>query len=275
MEYNNNITSLGAQERQLLHRVMEQGSIIVTAGDVQQQLRGSRQHANLVLSRLHAKGWLQRTKAGVYMVIPLSADPKQFLPEEPWALATALFSPCYLTGWTAAQHWDFTEQIFNTTLVYTSKLSRKTEQVIAGLTYRLHHVKEVEIFGTVPIWLNNHRVLMADPHRTLIDCLDNPNMAGGSRMLFAINKCYWNSPHAAKCATLLKYAKKLGRGTVFKRMGFLAEHVGVASKTWLQHCRQNISSGISKLDPSGANEGRIVTRWGLKINIPVENLDDQ
>jgi|GEM_PF-6032200 len=41
--------------------------------------------------------------------------------DEPWAVAQKLFVPCYVGGWSAAEYWDFTEQIFNSTLVVLAK----------------------------------------------------------------------------------------------------------------------------------------------------------
>ena len=40
--------------------------------------------------------------------------------DESWVLARAVFEPCYIGGWSAAEHWGFTEQIFNSTMVFTT-----------------------------------------------------------------------------------------------------------------------------------------------------------
>ena len=33
--------------------------------------------------------------------------------EDPLVIAEKLFSPCYVGGWSAAEYWGITEQIFN------------------------------------------------------------------------------------------------------------------------------------------------------------------
>ena len=72
---------------------------------------------------------------------------------------------------------------------------------------------------------------VADPHRTLIDILDVPASAGGVLHAF-------RSPagHISKASTptrrrLLEYGDRLGRGTMFKRLGYLAENEGVSLTT--------------------------------------------
>ncbi len=57
---------------------------------------------------------------------------------------------------------------------------------------------------------------------------------------------------------------------IFKRLGYTAESWGSVSEEWLASCRKNVSAGISKLDPAGSPKGSILTRWGLRINVPVE-----
>jgi hypothetical protein len=39
-------------------------------------------------------------------------------------VAAEVWNPCYFTGWTAAQHWALTEQVFRTTVLKTSERVR-------------------------------------------------------------------------------------------------------------------------------------------------------
>lgn len=74
----------------------------------------------LRLSRLAAAGWLRRVWRGLYLVLPLEAQSDRAITvEDPWILADELFSPCYIGGWSAAQHWGLTEQIFRSVFVVT------------------------------------------------------------------------------------------------------------------------------------------------------------
>jgi len=84
-----------------------------------------------------------------------------------------------------------------------------------------------------------------------------------------ILRTYWTSSDSNP-ELLLKYALKLNRGVIFKRLAFTGELLGKVSDTWLKSCRDHISSGISKLDPAGPEKGPIITRWKLRINVPLE-----
>jgi predicted transcriptional regulator of viral defense system len=119
------------------------------------------------------------------------------------------------------------------------------------------------------VWRNNRAILVADPHRTVIDVLDWPELGGGGRHSMDIAYAYWKSGKSNPDA-LMGYASKLNRGVVFKRLGFTAENWGAVDKTWIAECRKHISAGVSKLDPSGPDRGHIVTRWSLRINVPME-----
>jgi predicted transcriptional regulator of viral defense system len=260
---------LSARERAVLGKFMRKGRVTVDGQDVAKEFDLSRPLANKILLRLERKGWLQRGKRGVYIFVPLSSVSPETMPEDPWALAMELFSPCYISGFSAAQYWELTEQIFNAVVVYTSRPQRRTTQKLANITFRTHHIPESGLFGTKKVWRNNIPVLVADSHRTIVDVFDYPECGGGGRHTMDIAHAYWKSGKADLDA-LFQYALRLKRGVVFKRLGFSAELWGAVPQEWIERCMEHISSGISKLDPSGADKGRILTRWNLRINLPLE-----
>lgn len=269
-QYNDNPDGLSHAERQLINAMTRLGKLAIRAIDLEQELGYSRKSANLALSRLYRKGWLQRLKAGVYSIIPLGSDSNP-LPEDAWAIAMELFSPCYISGWTAAEHWELTEQIFNSTVVFTGLKQRKKDVVIAGLNYRTKFINPKDIFGTKKSWSSNKPVLIADIHRTIIDVLDDPEIGGGGRHTLDIVKAYFQNKEANP-EILLQYAEQLDHGAVFKRLGFVAQEFLHLSDSWLQKLHLKIKTGIIKFDPNGPNVGPIITKWGIRVNIPVGDL---
>jgi predicted transcriptional regulator of viral defense system len=83
-------------------------------------------------------------------------------------------------------------------------------------------------------------------------------------------RAYWRRPDRDPEA-LLDLAARLGRGSVFKRMGFTTERFGDPGDTWLNRCRAGLSAGIALLDPAGPNRGPILSRWHLRVNVPVSD----
>jgi predicted transcriptional regulator of viral defense system len=259
---------LSAQERVFVDYFVASEKATVTSADVLEVQPLTQAHANKVLSRLAAKGWLVRVARGVYSVVRLGVVTPEASVEDPLSLAMSLFSPCYISGWTAAEHWDLTEQIFNSVVVVTTKPQRTQQRVIAGIRFVLRLVDEDKMFGIARVWSGSRRVDIAEPHRLIIDILAAPELGGGGRHTLDVVRSYFNSKHC-DLDKLLHYAEKYGKGVVFKRLGFCAEHFEKAPSAWLERCRANVSAGLSLLDPSGPKRGRIVSRWGLRINIPV------
>jgi predicted transcriptional regulator of viral defense system len=258
---------LGEVERTVLSALAALERPAATTKDVERQLGMSRKAANLLLSRLTRKGWLRRLRRGWYAVVPLSSTSAEPVSEDPLAVAMQLFAPCYISGWTAAQHWELTEQIANTVVVYSAKPQRTGEQKVGGVSYRIRRVPKNAIFGTTKAWSGTVPVQMATPHRTVIDILDAPEMGGGGRQTLDIVRAYWRR-NDVDPDLLFDLAAKLGRGTIFKRLGFTGERFGHPSQAWLEACRSKLSAGVSLLDPTGPRRGPIVSRWRLRINVP-------
>lgn len=262
------LAGLSALERRIVGALMASEVATVTADGVLRVQPMSRPAANKFLSRLHRKGWVQRLKRGMYKVVPLEARTSRPPVESAWPLAMRLFEPCYVAGWSAAEHWDLTEQIFNDVCVVTGRRQRCGTQELAGITFRTKFTPPNRIFGTTRLWFGSQSVEIADPHRLLVDILDTPELGGGGRQTLDIVRAYWRSPHRDP-KRLLAYAKRYTRGAVFKRLGFSAELFGNVDAAWLEECRSHMTTGISRFDPAGGQAGRILSRWNLKLNVPV------
>jgi len=262
---------LSRQEREIMDAFAADQRATVSARDVMAALSMERANAQRVLSRLARKGWLLRLRKGTYSLVPLGAPAPEASIEDPWPLAMALFAPCYLSGWTAAEHWDLTEQIFNATVVVTAKPQRAQEQRIGGLRFLCRTVSESALFGTTRVRSSTGaRVTMADPHRLVIDVLAAPALGGGGRHTLDVVRAYLRGKHC-DLNKLLEYAERTGKGMVFKRLGFAVEQFSAPPAEWIARCRQGMSAGVSLLDPSGPKRGRIITRWRLRLNQPIED----
>src|ERR1043165_6839735 len=236
------LAGLSVRDRKIVGAFVAAEAPAITVEHLLRSHPMSRRAANLVISRLHQKGWLRRVRRGVYCVVPLEAASPGAVIEQTWPLAMELFAPCYISGWSAAEYWDFTEQIFNSVSVATGHPQRSGVQTLAGVTFRTRTTSPDRIFGTKKIWFGSRSVEIADPHRCLIDILDAPEFGGGGRHMLDIARQYWKSRHH-DAAMLMQYARRLNRGSVFKRMGFTAELFGKVSDEWLDECRRQLNAG--------------------------------
>ncbi len=271
LKYKDNQAGLGRAERHVLDALSQLGTPVIHTNDLELALGFSRAIANLMLSRLCKKGWLQRLLPGSYRIVPLGSQSANPIPEDAWAIAADLFAPCYISGWTAAEHWELTEQVFNSTVVFTTKKRRQTEFLIAGLKYRTKTITSDHIFGIKKIWSSNMQIQIADIHRVIIDALDDPEIAGGGRHTLDIVKEYFQRKEANP-ELLCDYAEKLGHGAVFKRLGLIVDKLRFFPQPLLERLHSNIKAGIINLDPHGPDSGPIITKWGIRVNIPLGDI---
>ena len=220
-----------------------------------------------LLAALAASEWLARVRMGWYICVPLEASQPREWREDPWKVAAALFSPGYIGGWSAVEHWGLTDQIFNVIYVIAGRKVKPARQTIQGTHFLIRTVPERTLFGARRVWRQQVPVNVSDPHRTIIDILDVPEAAGGILHASEVLQTYFESEHSDH-ATLLQYGDRLGRGTVFKRLGYLAERARLADVDFVELCRSRITKGLSQLDPSGPPNGRIIARWNLRVNTP-------
>ena len=73
---------------------------------------------------------------------------------------------------------------------------------------------------------------------------------------------------------LTEYTGRLGNRTVFKRLGYLSEVLGLPVGEYLERWRGEISSGTSLLDPRAGQRGKYSTRWNLRLNVESGQLTE-
>lgn len=247
--------------RTRLAAVLRQAGDVIHLDDASQALQIDRTQASKLLSRWVAQGWMRRVGPGAYVLVQLDLLDSSHVLKDPWVLIPALFSPCYVGGRTAAEHWDLTEQIFRDIFVFSARPLRTKTFEQQGAVFTLKHTQEDKIFGTKSVWRDHTRVLLSDVHRTIIDILDDPATGGGIQH---VDDCFgqYVKRDDYDPERLLSYAKQHGNGAIFKRLGFLAERHGVDQLA--AAAQQHLTAGNAKLDPAIACP-RIVSRWHLRV----------
>jgi predicted transcriptional regulator of viral defense system len=260
---------ISATGRTELAAVLGSRGRFITPTDVVNALDIDGNTAAKKLSRWAAEGWLRRARRGLYIPVPVDADPRAWS-EDALIVASAVWSPCYFTGWTAANHWALTEQVFRTTALKTTQRVRASAVTVLDHEYLVTRVGPDKLeWGIRSEWRDEVRLRVADPARTVIDILDTPRIGGGIRHGAEILEAYLDE-HAA--ATLIDYGDRLGNGAVFKRLGYLSEVLD-HDDYLIEACRARLSAGFSALDPGGSPGGKRLVRWGLRINVDVRRQE--
>ncbi len=247
-----------------LAAVLGPGRRFVTTHDVVTALGVDAETASRKLSRWAAEGWLRRARRDLYIPVPLDASNPAAWSEDALVVATAVWPESYITGWTSANHWAMTDQLFRTTVVKTAGRVRASSVRVLDHDYLVTHTSADSLaWGMKMEWHDEVRLRIADPARTVIDILDTPRLGGGIRHATDILSSYLDSHDPL---VLVDYGDRLGNRTVFKRLGYIVEFLG-GHGDLVAASRDRISTGVSPLDPDAPRSGRTITRWQLRINV--------
>lgn len=257
------LAGLGKKERFQLSQVLKSNPSVITPQQAATALKISANQAAQLLAAWNQKGWLSRIKRGVYIPVSLQANNPEVMADEPWTLAKALFNPCYIGGWSAAEYWDLTEQVFNSTMVFTSRKVLQRNLKLKGVSFTLKTTKQDRFFGTTNVWLQNQKIEISDPTKTIVDAFNDPAVVGGIRMAVDMLDRYMNSENK-NLDLVLQYATRIGNTAIFKRLGFIFESQYPQEITFIQTCHNSLKSGYSQLDPSTPAKN-LVTAWKLWV----------
>jgi len=257
----NKLLGLGKLERRRLTRIVRNTKGTITVKEAANILSITPIRAAKMLARWTKKGWLLRVRRGLYVPIPLESRTTDISLEDPWLVAVRLFAPCYIGGWSAAEYWDLTDQIYRTIVVLTAKKIRKRNDVISGISFLARTISMKNIFGTKNVWCGVAKVLVSNPTRTIIDMLSDPQLGGGIRPTVDMFNNYLSSDNK-QMDLLIEYAQRLSNGAVFKRLGFLLERLVPEEKEAINSCKSAITKGNAELDPT-LEKFQLVTKWRL------------
>jgi putative AbiEi antitoxin of type IV toxin-antitoxin system len=98
-------TGLSAISRSQLSKLLRDSPPIVTPGDAATALGLTPSVAARRLAAWSRSGWLARVRRGAYVPVPIESESADVALDDPWSVATAMFAPCYVGGWSAAEHW--------------------------------------------------------------------------------------------------------------------------------------------------------------------------
>lgn len=120
--------------------------------------------------------------------------------------------------WSALNAHGLTEQFPNKTFIQNSM--RRGEKVVFGIGTMFHFitVKQDKLTGYKTLGYGNHTYSMTDVEKTIVDCFDLPQYAGGyNEIIKAFNKAKLNP------RKMVSYCKAVNNIAVTKRLAYLSE----------------------------------------------------
>ncbi len=265
-----NLRTLGPAESRVVLTFREQGRTVVSAADVL-NLLGSENSARKVIRNLLRKGWLSRIVGGRYMLLPPEYGPENLGENNILALAAAAVEPSYIGWWSASAYHGFTTQAPAT--VFVAVLRQTPSRTIEGSEVRFVRLSGHKFFGQKTYKVYDRFVSISTPEKTLVDCLDRPDLAGGPAELTRItHKALAEvSPQGLLAAALSMKSKAL-----LQRLGFLSDLV---ERPLPDGVRNSLRDAIPKsfrshFGRSERREGDVgyVAAWGLYVHARRDDL---
>jgi predicted transcriptional regulator of viral defense system len=269
----NNLRTLGKAESKVVLSLREEGRSLVQTADIFAILGADMPEtsARKVIRNLVRKGWLSRIVGGKYMLLPPEHGPENLGENNVLALAAAAVEPSYIGWWSAASWHGFTTQKPMTVFVAVTR--QTPAKVIEGAAVRFVKVTDRKFFGYEPYNVYGRMVALSTPAKTLVDCLDRPDLAGGPAELARIT-------HEALADTdagdVLEAATAMKSKAVLQRLGFLSDLLGgKLPEDARAAMRAKIpASSRSYFGRAEQRDGDIgyVAAWGLFVHARKEDL---
>jgi predicted transcriptional regulator of viral defense system len=257
------LAGIGKTDRERIAAVLRATKGTISVDEAGMILGVATTDAAKMLARWTKNGWMTRVRRGLYVPVPLESRTTDVALEDPWLVAERLFAPCYIGGWSAAEYFDLTEQIFSTVMIMTVQKPRDRRPVIKGTAFMLRTISKKAMFGLKPVWRGKVKISVSDPTRTILDMLIGPFFGGGIRSVKDMLVNYMQS-ESKNLEQLIEYGKLLGNGAAFKRLGFLLEKTAPDEKKIIEQCRKSLTAGNARLDPK-LNNDKLITRWRLWV----------
>jgi len=233
-----------------------------TIEDAEQLGYTNKSTLKVILSRLEKKGWIERIEKGKYIVIPLGAEKGKYTLHE-FVLGSYLVEPCVISYWSALNYYGFTEQIPRTVFIQTTSRKKHQEVTIFGINYRIIRVKEEKIFGIEKAWFEETQIRLTTREKTIIDCLDKPQYAGG---IIEVAKALRTEEYDKNI--LVKYAKRIHNSGVIRRLGYICDFLQIPINLPKIKTRNYL-----KLDPILPEANKLDSKWHLIINEKLGDLE--
>lgn len=219
-----------------------------------------------VLDRMREKGWIERLKRGRFTAIPLSSGDTRSPQLHEFVIAMELVKPAAIAFFSALNHHGLTEQLPRTVFIATDHPVRRPVKHVLGFSFRVVSVRKEKFFGIQKAWIDERPFFITDREKTVIDAFDLPRNTGGIGIIAAALRSHWKELDESR---LRDYAVKLGNSAAVKRLGFLMESLGLGDAEALR-ASAKLAAGYPRLDPSLPAQGKHNRRWGLLINVKVD-----
>jgi predicted transcriptional regulator of viral defense system len=187
------------------------------------------------------------------------------------AIGRHFAQPYYFAYATAAAHYRFTSQ--SSTAIWIAATKHLPDRVVRDHRFRFISMVKRKFFGYKSIQVFDEWVNMSDPEKTVIDCADRPDLAGG---IGEVTRIIARSARELNWDAFSAYARQFGSVATVQRFGYLAQAARVEIPG---DCRQQLRSLLQKNSRSflasprkWGRTGHYDSQWQVIVNVPEREI---
>lgn len=266
------VRSLSRTEAKVVLSLEAEGREFISLDEIRRNASVSPGFARKLAHELMRKGWLQRVRRGTYLLNPGTHGPDAMPDTDPFRVGSWLANPYYFGFATAAELEGLLPQASHVHYLVTT--SRPGPSKVGSLRFRYVHTQPERFFGTRGLVRRGVHLTVSDLERTVLDCLNRPDLAGGMAgvaRILAIAKPRLNWTRFGA------YLDRWGNRSLVLRAGFLVERVRPVLRppdSWLRRRSGRVGEPFVPLGPpkTFGRRGKRDARWRVIQNVPDAQL---
>jgi predicted transcriptional regulator of viral defense system len=208
---------LSATASKIILTAEEENRQVLTVADFMEFYGISSSYARKMISELVRTGWLIRIAKGQYQVLPAKTGLDPFPMGDKFVLGCQVFPNGFIAYGSAAEHHGLSLQVFNSVII--ANTDRSGVRDIGSVSVQLIKIDQRNYVGYESL-SRGPSVKVATLERTIIDCIDRPELAGGISDLVEILQ---RGKSRTNVDRILEYLPSYSSKSLVKKVGFLLE----------------------------------------------------
>jgi len=261
-------------EWDIIKRFAQNDTQCFSTEDVREEFGNiSSSHLNNTLMRMVKDNMLIRLNRGLYYVVPLEHNGPKFIPD--WHLVAKYImrnKNYYIGYYSALQIHKLITQPSLTEIVVTDIQIKPSTMEIQGVRFQFVYHNKDRFFGVKDTWIDDYnKVKCSDIEKTLVDSFINPHYSNG---MVEIAKAVYETRDKIDKDKITDYFTRSGNKVAVRRYVFICDLLEISSSYHENLLQNNLSGSFLLLDTSAPDEGKINTRYELKINRDVSTIKE-
>jgi predicted transcriptional regulator of viral defense system len=262
------LRSLSATEARVVLSLEAEGEAELSLDAIETRAGVRRGFARKLAHDLVRKGWIQRVGRGRYLLNPSRHGPEAIPDTDPLRAGSHIVRPYYFGYASAAELWGFLLQAGR--VYYLATPVRTSVRLTHPAQFRFVKVRPDRFFGVQEVRRRGETLRVSDPERTVIDCVDRPELSGG---LGGAAQVIARAKPRLVWARLSDYLERMDNRSLTLRVGFLAELVRPSvpvPRTWGKRWQARPGEPWVPLGPprTFGRRGPHDRRWHIVRNVP-------